>query len=115
MTTPRQNCPDQEVLQELAAGIGSPELAQQTMQHVAHCSTCSAALRRYIREFSAEQSPEDVAILRQLQSSRPQWQKRLVRELVGGRKRFPWMKLAARGGGPGSSCSGRGAGACTTG
>ncbi len=88
-----QNCPDQEVLQELAAGIGSPELAQQTMQHVARCSACSAALRRYIREFSEEQAPADVAILKQLQSSKPQWQKRLVRELIGGRKRFPWLKL----------------------
>jgi CHAT domain-containing protein len=90
---PGQNCPDEEVLQELAAGIGSPELARQTMQHVARCSTCGAVLRRYIREFSDEQSPDDVAILKQLQSSRPQWQKRLVRELIGGRKRFPWLKL----------------------
>jgi hypothetical protein len=56
MNAPRQNCPDQEVLQELAAGIGSPELAQQTMQHVARCSTCGAALRQCIREFSEEQS-----------------------------------------------------------
>lgn len=81
------------MLQELAAGIGSQQLAQQVMQHVARCSTCSAALRRYIREFSSEQSPEDVAILKQLQSSKPQWQKRLVRELIGSRKRFPWLKL----------------------
>ena len=90
---PRRNCPDQEVLQELAAGIGSPELAWQTMQHVARCGTCGAELRRYIREFSEEQPPENAAVLRQLQSSKPQWQKRLVRELIGGRKRFPWLKL----------------------
>lgn len=90
---PRQNCPDEEMLQELAAGIGSPELAQRTMQHVARCSTCGAALRRYLREFSDEQSPDNVAILQQLRSSDPQWQKRLVRELMGGGKRFPWLKL----------------------
>ncbi|HEY2499142.1 MAG TPA: CHAT domain-containing protein [Candidatus Angelobacter sp.] len=88
------NCPDDELLQEVAAGIGSPELAQQTMSHVARCSTCAAALRRYIKEFSEEQSPEDAVIIKQLQSSRPQWQKSLVRELVGGRRRFPWLKLA---------------------
>jgi len=95
MNAPRRpNCPDDEVLQELAAGILSPAMAAQTMQHVARCSTCGAALRRYIREFSEEQSPADIAILNQLESSRPQWQKRLVRELIGGGKRFPWLKIA---------------------
>jgi CHAT domain-containing protein len=91
---PNQNCPEADVLQELAAGIGSPELAQQTMQHVARCATCSAALRRYISEFSEEQSPENAAIFNQLQSSKPQWQKRLVRDQIGGGKKFPWLKLA---------------------
>ena len=94
MNTPQgQNCPDEEVLQELAAGIGSTELAHQTMQHVARCSICSAALRRYVSEFSDEQSPENMAILSQLQSSKPQWQKRLVRESMGGGRAFPWLKL----------------------
>jgi CHAT domain-containing protein len=96
-TVPRENCPDQELLQELAAGIGSPELAQRTMQHVARCRTCAAALRRYIREFSPEQSPEDLAILNQLKSSRPEWQKKLVREQLGGKKGFRWLKLAPAG------------------
>jgi tetratricopeptide (TPR) repeat protein len=95
MNAPRRpNCPDDEVLQELAAGILSPAMAGQTMQHVARCNTCGAALRRYIREFSEEQSPDDIAILNQLESSKPQWQKRLVRELMGGGKRFPWLKIA---------------------
>jgi CHAT domain-containing protein len=93
MNTPqRQICPDDEVLQELAAGIGSPELAQQTMQHVARCSECSAALRRYIKEFSDEQTPENIALINRLESSKRQWQKKLVRNLTGGR-RFPWLKL----------------------
>jgi hypothetical protein len=95
MNAPRRpNCPDDEVLQELAAGILSPAMAQQTMQHVARCKTCGAALRRYIQEFSSEQSPEDIAILNQLQSSKPRWQKRLVRKLVGGAPRFLWLKIA---------------------
>ena len=94
MNAPRRPiCPDDEVLQELAAGILAPALAEQTIQHVARCNTCGAALRRYIREFSEEQSPDDVAILKQLESSKPQWQKRLVRELIGGGRRFPWLKV----------------------
>jgi hypothetical protein len=95
MNAPRRpNCFDDEVLQELAAGILSPAMAEQTMQHVARCTTCGAALRRYIREFSEEQSPNNIAILNQLESSKPQWQKRLVRELIGGGRRFPWLKIA---------------------
>jgi len=95
MNAPRRpNCPDDEVIQELAAGILSPAMAEQTMHHVARCNTCGAALRRYIREFSEEQSPDDIAILHQLESSKPQWQKRLVRELIAGGRRFPWLKIA---------------------
>ncbi len=90
---PKQSCPDEDVLQEVAAGIGSEELALQTMQHVARCSDCARTLRRYIREFSDEQSPENAVVLKQLESSSPEWQKRLVREAIGGKKRFPWLKL----------------------
>ena len=95
MNAPRRpNCPDDELLQELAAGILAPAMAEQTIHHVARCNTCSAALRRYIREFSEEQSPDDIAILNQLESSKPQWQKRLVRELIGGGRRVLWLKIA---------------------
>src|SRR5690242_16493832 len=94
MNAPRRpNCVDDELLQELAAGILSPAMAEQTMQHVARCNICGAALRRYIREFSEEQSADDITILNQLESSKPQWQKRLVRELIGGGRRLPWLKL----------------------
>ncbi|MGZ4876599.1 MAG: CHAT domain-containing protein [Candidatus Angelobacter sp.] len=93
MNAQRPNCPDDEVLQELAAGILAPALGQQTMLHVAECKLCGPALRRYLKEFSGEQSPENLAILKQLQSSKPQWQKKLVRKLIGGGRRFPWLKL----------------------
>jgi CHAT domain-containing protein len=93
MNVPRPNCPDEDVLQEMAAGILAPALAQQTMLHVAECKLCAPTLQRYLREFSEEQSPENIAILNQLQSSRPHWQKKLVRKLIGGGSRFSWLKL----------------------
>src|SRR6476660_6348308 len=93
MIEPRQNCPDNDVLQELAAGILAPAMAEQTMLHVAECKFCGPILRQYLREFSEEQSPENVAILKELQSSKPAWQKKLVRELTGGGRRFRWLKL----------------------
>ena len=93
MNDPRPNCPDNDVLQELAAGILAPAMAEQTMLHVAECKSCGPILRQYLREFSDEQSPENIAILKELQSSKPAWQKKLVRELIGGGRRFPWLKL----------------------
>jgi hypothetical protein len=93
MNVPRPNCPDEDVLQEMAAGILAPALAQQTMLHVAECKLCAPTLQRYLREFSEEQSPENIAILNRLQSSRPHWQKKLVRKLIGGGNRFSWLKL----------------------
>ena len=81
------------MLQELAAGILAPAMAEQTMLHVAECKSCGPILRQYLREFSEEQSPENVAILKELQSSKPAWQKKLVRELIGGGRRFRWLKL----------------------
>jgi hypothetical protein len=93
MNDPRPNCPDNDVLQELAAGILAPAMAEQTMLHVAECKFCGPILRQYLREFSEEQSPENIAILKELQSSKPAWQKKLVRELIGGGRRFPWLKL----------------------
>ncbi len=92
MNVPRPNCPDNDVLQELAAGISAPAMAEQTMLHVAECKLCGPTLRQYLREFSEEQTPENIAVLRQLQSSTPSWQKKLVRKLIGGRS-FPWLKL----------------------
>jgi hypothetical protein len=93
MIEPRPNCPDNDVLQELAAGILAPAMAEQTMLHVAECKLCGPILRQYLREFSDEQSPENISILKQLQSSKPEWQKKLVRKLIGGARRFPWLKL----------------------
>ena len=91
--TPHRQCPDDEVLQELAAGISSPELAEQTMHHVGRCSICGPILRRYLNEFSAEESPENARILRQLQSSKPEWQRGLVRKLIGRPRRATWLKM----------------------
>ncbi len=92
-TPPLRSCPDDEVLQELAAGIGSPELAEQTMQHASRCPACGPTLRRYLQEFAAEESPENTQILKQLKSSDTAWQRRLVRDVVL-KRRNPWLKFA---------------------
>lgn len=89
----RPNCPENDVLQELAAGILPPAMAEQTMLHVAECKFCGPILQQYLNEFSEEPSPENAAILQQLESSKPEWQKKLVRKLIGGGRTFHWLKL----------------------
>ncbi len=49
MNEPRPNCPDNDVLQELAAGILAPAMAEQTMLHVAECKFCGPTLRQYLK------------------------------------------------------------------
>jgi tetratricopeptide (TPR) repeat protein len=93
MNASRLKCPENDVLQELAAGILAPAMAEQTMLHVAECKSCARTLKQYLNEFSDEQSPENIAILKQLQSSKPAWQKNLVRKSIGGRPPFRWLKL----------------------
>jgi CHAT domain-containing protein len=69
-------------------------MAEQTMLHVAECPSCGPTLRRYLKEFSEEQSPENIAILKELQSSKPGWQKKLVGKLIGGGGGFPGLRFA---------------------
>jgi CHAT domain-containing protein len=91
-TPPLRSCPDDELLQELAAGVSSPELAEQTMQHASRCPKCGPALRGYLHEFSAEASPENQKIISQLKSSNPAWQRRLVRQIMPPRRGW-WPRL----------------------
>ena len=77
------DCPAESALQELAAGISPPEIAEATAQHAAHCASCGPLLSRYLKEFSDDLETEDAAILKQLETSKPGWQKKFVREQIG--------------------------------
>lgn len=80
--TPYPGCPSENTLQELAAGIGPPESAEATTEHAAHCDFCGPLLSRYIREFSEALEADDTALLDQLETSKPGWQKNFVRRYV---------------------------------
>jgi len=104
--TPDPGCPAEATLQELAAGIGPPETAEAATEHAAHCDFCGPLLTRYIREFSDSAEPEDTALLAQLESSKPGWQKKFVRKYVAPRDPKPgwslfsgfWPRLATAAG-----------------
>lgn len=78
--TPHPDCPAEETLQELAAGIHDPDTAETTIEHAAHCDYCGPLLTRYMKEFSEDLAAEDAAVLAQLKTSTPKWQKQFVRK-----------------------------------
>ena len=80
--TPYPGCPAEETLQELAAGIAPSEMVEATSEHAAHCDFCGPLLARYMREFSDSLEEEDAALLAQLKSSKPGWQKKFVRKHI---------------------------------
>lgn len=82
-TTRHPGCPEETALQELAAGICPPETAEATAQHASRCDFCGPLLNRYLKEFSDDLSTEDAAILKELESSKPGWQKKFVRQHLG--------------------------------
>lgn len=87
--TPYPGCPPEEALQELAAGICASDTAQTTTEHAAHCNYCGPLLNRYLKEFSEDVQPEDAAVLRELKTSMPGWQKNFIRENLRSEKQEP--------------------------
>ena len=76
--TPHPDCPGEEILQEIAAGLTSAEMSEYHTRHISSCDYCGPVLKRYLHEFSTETNPEDEALLAELQTSTPKWQKEFV-------------------------------------
>jgi hypothetical protein len=76
------NCPDEEVLQELAAGIGAPGLIDEHGTHIAACDRCALILKTYLHEFSDELTAEEEAMLGELESSTPEGQRKIVQRIL---------------------------------
>src|SRR5947209_7790238 len=77
---PYPECPNDQVLQDLAAGICPREVAEPALKHTAQCDHCGPVLNRYLEEFSDELTAEDQALISQLATAKPAWPERFVRE-----------------------------------
>src|SRR6266849_1022394 len=77
------NCPDESVLEKIAAGVCPAEIETSTLQHAALCNICGPRLRRYLKIFSQSSlSGSETALLNQLQTSKPEWQREWIRKNV---------------------------------
>ena len=76
------DCPDEEVLQELAAGIGPPGLMDEHGSHIATCDRCALVLKSYLHDFNDELTAEEEAMLAELESSTPEGQRKIVQRIL---------------------------------
>lgn len=76
------DCPNEDSLRDLAAGVSSNEEAARLTQHAAQCDHCGPILRAYTEDFSDDLSPEDQSLLNQLNSASPSWQKKIAARMA---------------------------------
>ena len=80
-------CPDEKVLQALVAGIGPSGLIERHGGHIANCGRCALLLKRYLDTFSDDLTEAEEEILRQLETSKPEGQMRLLQRMLEHMKR----------------------------
>lgn len=76
------DCPGDSKIQDVAAGVASPDSSAQILQHAAQCDHCGPLLNQYFEIFSEKSSPEIDALIDQLPSSQKGWEKAKAREIV---------------------------------
>ena len=81
-TASTPDCPSEDALRQLAAGLCSDALATTLTHHAATCDHCGPLLRTYTEDFSDDFSPEEQAVLANLQSSSASWQKNTARQML---------------------------------
>jgi tetratricopeptide (TPR) repeat protein len=79
---PTAECPSEDALQNLAAGLSSSSESATLTQHAAQCPHCGPILRAYTEDFSDDLNPEDQALLSKLKSSSPEWQKKMAQQMA---------------------------------
>ena len=81
-TTSTPECPSNDDLRQLAAGLTPDAIATKLTQHTATCDHCGPLLKTYTEDFSDDFSPEEQAALAKLQSSSEGWQKALAKKMA---------------------------------
>jgi CHAT domain-containing protein len=81
-TATTSDCPDEEDLRRLAAGLCSDSVALTLATHAATCDRCGPLLQAYTEDFSDDFTPEEQAATAGLESASPQWQQKTAREMI---------------------------------
>lgn len=81
-TASTPDCPSEDDLRQLAAGLSSEAVGVRLAHHAATCDRCGQLLKTYTDFFSDDFSPEEQAVLNNLQSSSASWQKKTARQML---------------------------------
>ena len=84
-TVSSSNCPCEEDLRNLAAGLCAEPIANKLNAHAAVCGRCGPLLREYQEDFSDESSLEEQTALNQLRTASPEWRRQKAREMLNRR------------------------------
>jgi hypothetical protein len=88
-SAPTSECPSEDALRQLAAGLTPGDLAPALTRHAATCDRCGSLLRTFTEDFSEDFSTEERAVIVDLQSASESWQKELARKIVKSQKSKP--------------------------
>lgn len=86
-------CPEEYVIESLAAGACPSETACQVIHHVAGCDYCGPLLKRHHEELSENFTPSEDAFLDGLKTSTPEWEQQLVRRYI---RKSTWRRIVER-------------------
>lgn len=81
-TAPTPQCPSDDTLRQLAAGLTPDDVAATLTQHAATCDHCGPLLGTFTEDFSDDFTPEERAVLNNLKSGSESWQKELAKKIV---------------------------------
>jgi tetratricopeptide (TPR) repeat protein len=81
-TVSSPNCPGEEDLRNLAAGLCAEPTANKLKAHASNCERCGPLLQEYIEDFSDESSPEEQAFLDQLRTASLEFRQQKAREML---------------------------------
>ncbi|HLK06587.1 MAG TPA: hypothetical protein VKV30_01535 [Candidatus Angelobacter sp.] len=81
-TVSSPNCPCEEDLRNLAAGLCAEPIATELTAHASNCERCGPLLQEYIEDFSDDVTPEEQAFLNQLRTASPEYRQHAAREML---------------------------------
>jgi cytochrome c-type biogenesis protein CcmH/NrfG len=81
-TAPTPECPSDDALRQLAAGLTPAGAAPALAHHASTCDHCGPLLRTFTEDFSDDFTAEEQAALANLKSSSAEWQKTTAREML---------------------------------
>ena len=81
----------------MAAGLMEARRRDVLLAHVSQCDTCGAVLHAVTKDFSEELNEAEAETLEALESSKPEWQRRMALQMADSAGRFHGVRKRITG------------------